>query len=190
MLTGSMLTGSKLAVPKLAVSKLTVSKLTLWILTGTVRYPAWLALLALLAIWLALPGGADAKSNECSARYPWLAEAVEREQQEFGKKSAYQVEGFKERCSRLDFQNDLRRMELILAMFGAGMFAISIGWLGVAYALEAVAGKQTGEARNWAGKAVVGLIMVSTVGILIRALLGLLFGVTEFSASGTLPLGG
>ena len=154
------------------------------------RYPAWLALLALLAVWLALPAGADAKSNECSERYPWLAEAVHLEQHEFGSKSAYRVEGFKERCARLDFQNDLRRTEIICAMFGGGLFTISVGWLGVAYALEAVAGKQTGEARNWAGKAVVGLIMVSTVGVLVRALLGLMFGVTEFGANGILPLGG
>ena len=158
--------------------------------SATARYPVLLALLALLAAWLALPAAADAKSNECSQRYPWLAEAVELEQREFGDKSAYQVEGFKERCARLDFQNDLRRTELIFATFGGGLFALSLGWLGIAYALEAVAGKQTGEARNWAGKAVVGVIMVSTVGVLIRALLGLFFGVTEFSATGTLPLGG
>ena len=160
------------------------------VLTGMIRYRSLLALLALLAMWLALPAGADAKSNDCSGRYPWLAEAVEREQLEFHKNPGYKVEGFKERCSRLDFQNDLRRTELIFAAFGGGLFAISLGWLGIAYALEAVAGKQTGEARNWAGKTVVGVIMVSTVGILIRAVLALFFGATEFSATGILPLGG
>ena len=140
-----------------------------------------------LIIWVVM--AAPAGANECEDRYEGLAESVERERlaaRELGLPS----EGFKERCSRLDWLGDVARVEVLAIVIATGFFTLGLGFLGIAWGLESVFGRQTGEARVWAMTTFAGLALACLAGVLVKLVFSTLLGVGDFSATTISPLGG
>ena len=162
---------------------------------------AWLLLVlaAALVCWLVAPPVAWG-GNDCDDRYAerdengeyvkGLKEQIKDEEAEFKGTSGYRVETMKERCARLDWQRSRDRVHRV-ALFGAyALLILGCGWLGIAHAMEALGGKQNGDARNWAAKTIMAVLLVALAGEILNVVLGMMLGVNYFDARSFAPFGG
>ena len=150
-----------------------------------------LALLAALVVTalLAAAGPVEA-GNDCDERYPDLREELEAEREAFKDAPGYRVEKFKERCARLDFFDDRRRIEGFFSVMAFGFLGWAVVWFAISLSVQHFVGENFAPSRAWLGGAAVALFMVMGAGALVDMVLQTLFGTSLFTAGSINPPGG